>query len=37
MSPKEWNEAGKPDLIEVAARRKRKVLSEHFPDYLPRR
>jgi trimethylamine--corrinoid protein Co-methyltransferase len=35
MSPKEWNEAGKPDLIEVAARRKHKVLSGYFPDYLP--
>jgi trimethylamine--corrinoid protein Co-methyltransferase len=35
MSPKEWNEAGKPDLIEVASRRKHKVLSGYFPDYLP--
>jgi trimethylamine--corrinoid protein Co-methyltransferase len=36
MSPKEWNEAGKPDLIEKAAAKKREILSSHYPDYLPR-
>jgi trimethylamine--corrinoid protein Co-methyltransferase len=36
MSPKEWAEAGKPDLIEQATRRKLKVLLGYFPDYLPR-
>ncbi len=35
-SPKEWAEAGKPDLIERAAARKREILSTYFPDYIPR-
>ncbi|MGI9511393.1 MAG: trimethylamine methyltransferase family protein, partial [Anderseniella sp.] len=35
MSPKEWNEANKPDVIKVAAARKDKILSGYFPDYLP--
>jgi len=37
MSPKEWIEAGKPDLVERAAARKREILSTYYPDYLPRR
>ncbi len=36
MSPKEWNEAGKPDIVERAAARKREILSTYYPDYLPR-
>jgi trimethylamine--corrinoid protein Co-methyltransferase len=36
MSPKEWNEAGKPDIIERATARKREILATYFPDYLPR-
>ena len=36
MSPKEWIEAGRPDLVERAAARKREILSTHYPDYLPR-
>ena len=36
MSPKEWIEAGKPDLVERAAIRKREILSTYHPDYLPR-
>lgn len=36
MSPKEWIEAGKPDLVERAAARKREILSTYYPDYLPR-
>ena len=36
MSPKEWAEAGKPDLVERATARKREILATHFPDYLPR-
>jgi trimethylamine---corrinoid protein Co-methyltransferase len=36
MSPKEWNEAGKPDLVERAAIRKREILSTHYPEYIPR-
>lgn len=36
MSPKEWNEAGKPDIVARAAARKRDILSGYYPDYLPR-
>jgi trimethylamine---corrinoid protein Co-methyltransferase len=36
MSPKEWNEAGKPDIVERAAVRKREILSTYYPDYIPR-
>jgi trimethylamine---corrinoid protein Co-methyltransferase len=36
MSPKEWQEAGKPDVVERATKRKREILSTYFPDYLPR-
>ncbi len=35
MSPKEWNEAKKPDVVKVAQARKDKILSGYFPDYLP--
>jgi trimethylamine---corrinoid protein Co-methyltransferase len=36
MSPKEWIEAGKPDIVEKAAARKMEILTSHYPDYLPR-
>ncbi len=36
MSPKEWAEAGKPDLVERATARKREILATYFPEYLPR-
>jgi len=36
MSPKEWNEAGKPDILQKAISRKREILSSHFPDTIPR-
>lgn len=36
MSPKEWAEAGKPDLIERAHARKNEILSTHYPEYIPR-
>src|SRR5688572_6527350 len=36
MSPKEWNEAGRPDIVERATAKKREILSSYFPDYLPR-
>ncbi len=36
MSPKEWIEAGKPDIVERAAARKREILSTYYPDYIPR-
>lgn len=36
MSPKEWVEAGKPDIVERAAARKREILSTYYPNYIPR-
>ena len=36
MSPKEWNEAKKPNLVEVAAKKKDKILSEYFPNHIPK-
>ncbi len=36
MSPKEWNEAGKPEIVERAAARKREILSTYYPEYIPR-
>jgi len=35
MSPKEWVEAGKPDIVEKAAARKREILSTYYPDFVP--
>ncbi|MGI9464038.1 MAG: trimethylamine methyltransferase family protein, partial [Aestuariivirgaceae bacterium] len=35
MSPKEWNEAEKPDLVKQARARKNEILSTYYPDYLP--
>jgi trimethylamine--corrinoid protein Co-methyltransferase len=34
MSPKEWYEAGRPDIVERATARKREILSGYYPDYL---
>ena len=34
MSPKEWVEAGKPDLVERATARKREILSTHYPEFV---
>jgi trimethylamine---corrinoid protein Co-methyltransferase len=36
MSPKEWNEAGRPDILEKATAKKREILSTHHPEYIPR-
>ena len=36
MSPKEWNEAGKPDIVERATARKREILSTYYPEYIAR-
>ena len=33
-SPKEWAELGKPDIVQLAVERKRKVLDEFFPDHV---
>lgn len=34
-SPKEWDEKGKPDLIESATERVRSILSSYYPDHVP--
>lgn len=34
-SPKEWNELGRPDLIEKTIARKNAILAEHFPNHVP--
>ena len=31
MSPKEWKEAGKPDILERAIAKKQEILATHFP------
>jgi trimethylamine--corrinoid protein Co-methyltransferase len=36
MSPKEWYEAGRPELVARATARKREILSTYYPDYIPR-
>ena len=35
MSPKEWNEAGRPDILAKAIARKNEILSSHFPNTIP--
>ncbi|MFD0916577.1 trimethylamine methyltransferase family protein [Pseudahrensia aquimaris] len=34
FSPKEWVELGKPDIVQMAIERKKKVLAEFFPDHV---
>lgn len=34
MSPKEWGEAGRPDIIEVAIKAKKRLLAETFPSHM---
>jgi trimethylamine---corrinoid protein Co-methyltransferase len=36
MSPKEWNEAGKPDILKKAIAKKKEILSTYYPEYIPR-
>ena len=33
-SPKEWDERGKPDIVEEAVKRKQEILSTHFPGHI---
>ena len=33
-SPKEWNEKGKPDIVEEAVKRKDEILKTHFPAHI---
>jgi trimethylamine---corrinoid protein Co-methyltransferase len=35
MSPKEWNEAGRPDILERAMAKKKEILATHFPNTIP--
>ena len=35
MSPKEWNEAGKPDIVETAIAKKQELLKNFFPRHIP--
>lgn len=34
MSPKEWNEAGRPDILDKAIAKKKEILATHFPNTL---
>jgi len=34
MSPKEWNEADKPDIIEVAIAKRKELLARCFPSHI---
>jgi trimethylamine--corrinoid protein Co-methyltransferase len=34
FSPKEWAELGKPDIVQLAIGRKKKVLAEFFPNHV---
>ncbi len=34
LSPKEWVEVGKPDIVKVAIEKKRDLLSTHFPKHI---
>src|SRR5438552_10573434 len=34
MSPKEWNEAGRPDIVERASARKMEILTTYYPEYI---
>jgi trimethylamine--corrinoid protein Co-methyltransferase len=36
FSPKEWNEKGRPDILQRAVAEKRKILSSHFPRHVPK-
>ena len=34
LSPKEWAEVGKPDIVKVAIQKKKRLLEEHFPRHV---
>ena len=36
FSPKEWNEKGRPDILQRAIAEKKRVLATYFPDHVPR-
>ncbi len=35
LSPKEWAEVGKPDILKLAIAKKQSLLSTHFPRHIP--
>jgi trimethylamine--corrinoid protein Co-methyltransferase len=35
LSPKEWNEVGRPMIVDQAIAKVRDVLARHFPDHIP--
>jgi trimethylamine--corrinoid protein Co-methyltransferase len=35
LSPKEWNEVGRPKVLDRARDKVRDVLANHFPDHIP--
>ena len=35
LSPKEWEEVQKPDIVVEATQRKTQILGSHFPAYIP--
>jgi trimethylamine--corrinoid protein Co-methyltransferase len=36
LSPKEWNERGKPDILGRAIAEKNRILTERFPRHVPK-
>jgi trimethylamine--corrinoid protein Co-methyltransferase len=36
FSPKEWNEKGRPDILQRAIAEKKRILSSHFPRHVPK-
>jgi len=35
LSPKDWEEAQKPDIVAEACKRKDRILASHYPNYIP--
>jgi trimethylamine--corrinoid protein Co-methyltransferase len=35
LSPKEWEEMQKPDIVAEAGKRKNQILASHYPSYIP--
>ena len=36
FSPKEWNEKGRPDIVQRAINEKKRILAERFPRHIPK-
>jgi trimethylamine--corrinoid protein Co-methyltransferase len=35
LSPKEWNEVGRPQIIDVAIAKVKTILDNHYPSHIP--